>query len=269
MANKLNESLRKLLDISPKDTSSHTKNKSTGSNDAHIIEINENPVQIRKKFTVVKHKADSKCTTPTESNPNLTAYYDKQVSVFTTTSASDDASDLLMKENEDLFMEDVMQSLTTGANNNRYQEGQDTITSLKNSVFVKQLAEMRRRASLKSSKSNQTVVSTSANSLNTDNQSQHSGGGGGLQTPTSTISKATAKTGQFFRSQESIASKKSSTKHSYQKQQAAKSPSNDSRSKLLLSAQKQRIRSTSDSTSNHIQQSQQNLHDKNFEVGSQ
>jgi hypothetical protein len=254
MAGNLNDSSRKLLDLSPSDTTNLNDSKET-----HLTEINENTAQKRKKFTVIKHKTESICLTPTEPNPNFKNDFAKQTSVLTTgTVSSEDASDLLLKENEDLFLDDVMQSLTVAANNNRYQEGQDTITSLKNSVFVKQLASMRRRASLKSNKSNQTTVfdSTSANSLNTDAQPQPSG----PETPTSTISKANAKTGLFFKSQESIrSSKRSSTRdlRSYQKP-AGKSPSTESRNKVLSSAQKIHLRSASESLSNNFP-SQQNL----------
>jgi hypothetical protein len=210
------DSSRRLLNNSSEDYSNNTSGVS-------VTEIKETNDQnnIKKKFTVTKHIQQQQQDSPisdTESTTTKTGLLSKSCLILANDTSPNTGDSLksenifqfknndsdFIRESDDVFDENLVGiGFDTNATN-RYAEGQDTITSLKNTVFVKQLADIKRKASLKSNKS------SSANSI----PSQTSGINNAnsiinlaVDIPATPQSKR-ALPSIFFKSQESIVSKK-------------------------------------------------------------
>lgn len=178
-------------------------------------------MQHRKKSTATKSASLSKLETSSQNQQDgLFEQFDQAKSGSVNSQRSVDTPILsnklgsndtdLNRENEDVFdLEDINHvnaAINDNSNNNRYAEGQDTITSLKSSVFTKQLAEIRRKASLRSNKS----TSSSINSINAPSNTNIN------KDSTTTPAKNLPFTKLFYKSQDSVksaTSKKSISKH--------------------------------------------------------
>lgn len=144
----------------------------SGSFDSNTSAVNEvNELKKLNKFTVIKNIDESVLSSQAKIQN-------------------------LENESEDFFEEDEeLEFPQTINNNNRFSEGQDTITSLKNPIFMKQISDMKRKSSIKSNRS-----------VNTNNLQVNDGQLINRRSLNSSILN-------IFKSQESIISKKSNNKN--------------------------------------------------------
>ena len=188
----------------------------------NITIVNETPV-VKKKFTIVKN-IDLNTPNRNESlpaTPNLNEYSKKKNDFewnFDSDSESSDFNVNITKtnlqykqssklsinesENDDVFNESLPLNPLNLDSNYREQEGQDTITSLSNNIYLKQLHRIRKKAaSVKSKSSSQSI--TEDNSLTESNEN--------LSKPLQDSSNTSSKTNirSFFKNRDSIVSRKS------------------------------------------------------------
>ena len=164
-----------------------------------VIKRNEDVLAIPLTTVSAEPKRNSSKESEPDTNNNLNIDNDVLFSASETSFAINEEKISLNQSeiNEDVFdeLEDLPET-NLQTNNNRYAEGQDTITSLKNSVFLQQLAIIKRKASVKSNKANANKTVAENASLTTPQLNQ----------------RAVLSISNLFKSQESINSKRSSAK---------------------------------------------------------
>ncbi|CAF0709123.1 unnamed protein product [Brachionus calyciflorus] len=170
-------SLVKLLDYSP-----------DGQDYPKVLTINESENK-RKKFLVVKTNNDIK-----SSQKSLTPEWDFGDSTSAKSENLSQNDKIASLEEDDVFIDEIIKDFNA---NYRGSEGQDTITSLSNNIYSKQWAKIRRKASSKT-----------PNSLLNDDQMRISESENSTNSQQSNISSLKS----FFKSQESLFSKKSAAK---------------------------------------------------------
>ena len=109
------------------------------------------------------------------------------------------------REIEDEFNVDEVFGIDFDANGNRYAEGEDTITSLKNSVYLNKLNEIKRNAALKKAKS---ATSSASQGSSSDGSSSNN-----LLATNEIPATPQSKRALFQRSESSLSITSSSRKH--------------------------------------------------------
>ena len=169
-----------------------------------VNEINETNSTPKKKFTVTKlfqelsispkslfdeselfkqqssnqHEFSKSCMVLSENNQNEDI---DDTSLFNSNNNNVNDLDFNREIEDDFNTNEVFDSEMSAINGNRYAEGQDTITSLKNSVFINKLNEIKNKRN-KANK-NKPTPATSTQSINTDSSTYNSISGDIPQTP--------------------------------------------------------------------------------------